>query len=175
MCGVYSKLKLHRRLSTILRTSNKSVWSKVFWYAKVCIFWKIIQYTIPWDKTQYVKKISFTQNRRYKKYIFFLSRAPTHHIFTFNLNVCLGFPIFDSMSFLLNFIFFFSTKSMDSLTLKPHNFFQKKNNRKVTHSFAPRPLIARRLEIQWYLRELELHKSWPGHELFKVRKLKISQ
>ena len=29
-----------------------------------------------------------------------------------------------------------STKSMDSLTLKPHNFFQNK-----THSFASRPLI----------------------------------
>ena len=29
---------------------------------------------------------------------------------------------------------------MDSLTLKRHNSFQKKNNRKFTHSFAPRPL-----------------------------------
>ena len=30
---------------------------------------------------------------------------------------------------------------MDSLTLKRHNTFQNKNNRKATHSFAPRPLI----------------------------------
>ena len=30
---------------------------------------------------------------------------------------------------------------MDSLTLKRHNSFQNKNNRKATHSFAPRPLI----------------------------------
>ena len=30
---------------------------------------------------------------------------------------------------------------MDSLTLKRHNSFQNYNNRKVTHSFAPRPLI----------------------------------
>ena len=30
---------------------------------------------------------------------------------------------------------------MDSLTLKCHNSFQNKNNRKATHSFAPRPLI----------------------------------
>ena len=30
---------------------------------------------------------------------------------------------------------------MDSLTLKRHNSFQNVNNRKVTHSFAPRPLI----------------------------------
>ena len=30
---------------------------------------------------------------------------------------------------------------MDSLTLKRHNSFQNKNNRKATHSFAPRTLI----------------------------------
>ena len=30
---------------------------------------------------------------------------------------------------------------MNSLTLKRHNPFQNKNNRKVTQSFAPRPLV----------------------------------
>ena len=30
---------------------------------------------------------------------------------------------------------------MDSLTLKRHNSFQNENNRKLTHSFASRPLI----------------------------------
>ena len=30
---------------------------------------------------------------------------------------------------------------MDSLILKRQNFFQNQNNRKATHSFAPRPLI----------------------------------
>ena len=30
---------------------------------------------------------------------------------------------------------------MNSLTLKRHNSFQDYNNRKVTHSFAPKPLI----------------------------------
>ena len=30
---------------------------------------------------------------------------------------------------------------MDYLTLKRHNSFQNKNNRKAKHSFAPRPLI----------------------------------
>ena len=30
---------------------------------------------------------------------------------------------------------------MDFLNLKRHNSFQNKNNRKTTHSFAPRPLI----------------------------------
>ena len=40
---------------------------------------------------------------------------------------------------------------MDSLTLKRHNSFQNKNDRKVTHSFAPRPLIFKfqlQLEVQ---------------------------
>ena len=46
-----------------------------------------------------------------------------------NVNECLRFPIFDSVSFLLKFMLLL-TKSMDSFTLKPHNFF-----------FAPRPLI----------------------------------
>ena len=30
---------------------------------------------------------------------------------------------------------------MDYLTLKRHNFFQNENDRKATHSFAPRPMI----------------------------------
>ena len=91
-------------------------------------------------------KINVTKNA-----LFCLLRAPTYHSFTFNsqllykLNhmvhvsktVC---GIFDSVSFLLKFIFLF-TKSMDSLTLKRHNSFQNKNNRKATHSFATRPLV----------------------------------
>ena len=32
------------------------------------------------------------------------------------------------------------------LDLKRHNFFQTKNNRKATHSFAPRPLISTLLQ-----------------------------
>ena len=30
---------------------------------------------------------------------------------------------------------------MDSLTLKHHNCFKSKNNRKATHGFAPRPQV----------------------------------
>ena len=74
------------RLSAILRTSNKSVWNSVFWYVKVCIFWRCIQYTIHWDKTQILKKIAFGKiNVTKSALIFFLSRAPTYHSFTFNL------------------------------------------------------------------------------------------
>ena len=62
-----------------------------------------------------------------------------------SLKLCIGFSIFDSVSFLLDFIFC-STKSMDSLTLKRHNSFQNKNTRKATHRFAPRTLIFKLLQ-----------------------------
>ena len=45
-------LRIHWRLSTIIKSSNKSVWSNGFWYVKVYIFWKFIQYSIHWDKAQ---------------------------------------------------------------------------------------------------------------------------
>ena len=48
---------------------------------KVRIFWKCIQYTIRWDKTQILKKFSSGT----KNALFFLSRAPNHHSFIFNL------------------------------------------------------------------------------------------
>ena len=92
------------------------------------------------------------------------------------LKLCVGFSIFVFVSFLLNFIFLF-TKSMDSLTLKLHNSFQNKNNRKARHSFAARPLIfkfsTRSFKSQWYPHELELPKNWPGNELFELRKLEF--
>ena len=61
---------------------NKSVWSNVFWYVKVCLFWKCVQCTIHWDTNFY--KFSFGQNKRYQKCSLFISRAPTHHSCTFN-------------------------------------------------------------------------------------------
>ena len=60
-------------------------------------------------------KISGTKNAE-----FFLSQAPTHHSFTFNLHflynlkqfvslkLYVGFSIFDSVPFLLKFIFLFN-------------------------------------------------------------------
>ena len=56
-----------------------------------------------------------------------------------SIKLCIGFSIFDSVSFLLKFKFLF--KCMDFLTLQCHNSFQKYNNRKATHSFAPKLLI----------------------------------
>ena len=55
----------------------------VFWYVKVYIFCKCIQYIIHWDKTQMLKKFSSDKINGTKDALFFLSRAPTHHSFTF--------------------------------------------------------------------------------------------
>ena len=120
-------LRIHGRLLTILKTCNKSIWSNVFWYVKVCIFWKCIQYTIHWDKTQLLKKFPSEKINCTKNALFFLSRAPTHHNFTFmswstrfvSLKLCVGFSNFDSVSFLLKFIFFFN---------KMHGFFDFKTS-----------------------------------------------
>ena len=78
-------LRIHWRLLTILETSNKSVWNNVFWYVKVCIFWKCIQYAIHRDKTQILKKFPSDKINGTKNVLSFLSRAPTHCSFTFNL------------------------------------------------------------------------------------------
>ena len=89
-----------------------------------------------------------------KNALFFFSRAPTHHSCTFDLRflyelkkkfislkLCVGSSTFDSVSFLLKFIFLFNKRHLDSLTLKRHNSFQNKNNKKAPHSSASRPLI----------------------------------
>ena len=50
-------------------------------------------------------------------------------------------PVFDSVLFLLKFMFFIQQKRIDSLTLKRRNSFQNKNDSKAVHSFAPTPPI----------------------------------
>ena len=45
-----TQLRIHWRISTILITSKKSVWSNDFWHVKVYIFWRCIQHTIHWAK-----------------------------------------------------------------------------------------------------------------------------
>ena len=81
-------LRIHSRLSTMLKTSNKSVWSNDFGYVKVCIFWRSIQYTIHWAKTQMLKKFPLDKINGTKNVLFFLWWAPVHHSFTFNLRFC---------------------------------------------------------------------------------------
>ena len=79
-----SKLRIHWRLSAILKTSEKSVWSNVFLICKSIYILKLYSVDIemkhkfkkksPWDK------ISGTKNT-----LVHLSRALTHHSSTFNL------------------------------------------------------------------------------------------
>ena len=66
------------------KNKQKSIWSNVFWYVKVWIFWRCIQYTIHWDKTQMLKQIPSDKINGTKNDLFF-SWAPTHHSFTSNL------------------------------------------------------------------------------------------
>ena len=56
-----------------------------FWYVKVYVFWKFLQYTIRWDKTQILKKFPSDKINSTKNALVFLSRAPTLRSFTFNL------------------------------------------------------------------------------------------
>ena len=129
-------LRIHWRFLTISKRSSKSVWSNVFWHVKVHVFWKIYSiYTMYWDETQTLKtfpsdKINVTKNA-------VCLWALTHHSFTFNLRfsyelkrkvrlskVCVGFSIFNSVSFLLKFIFLFNKKH-GLFDFKTSNFFSK--------------------------------------------------
>ena len=95
------------------KNKQKSVWSNVFWYVKVCIFWKCIQYTIHWDKIQMLKTTPSDEKNGTKGALYFISRAPTHHSFTFNLRflyelkykVCLSKTVSGIFHFWLLFIF----------------------------------------------------------------------
>ena len=40
------------------KNKEKSPSRNIFWYVKVCIFWKLIQYTVHWDKIKMLKKMS---------------------------------------------------------------------------------------------------------------------
>ena len=116
-------------MKTFYDFKNKQlgVWSNAFSYIRLCIFWKCIQHTIHWNKTQMLTKGSFWQNIRHKNALFFLSRAPTHHKFSFNLwflyelkhKLCLfktvcgifHFRFVDSILSFLKFTFLFNKTS----------------------------------------------------------------
>ena len=85
---------------------------------------------------------------------FFLSRAPIITVLLltcfsymiwgtrfFSLKLCMGFSIFNSVSFLLKFIVFFNKKHGHVDFKTSYFLYLNKNNRRVTHSFAPIPLI----------------------------------
>ena len=65
------------------------------------------------------------------------------------LELCVGFSIFDSVVFLLKFIFLFNKKH-GLFDFKTSKFLSKyKNNGKATHSFAPRPLSFKLQQKVW--------------------------
>ena len=71
-------------------------------------------------------------------------------------------------------LYFWSTKFMNSLTLKRHNYFQNQNKRKVV--LLPDLWFLscnRNFKIQWHLRGLELPENWPGDKYFKLWKTKF--
>ena len=53
----------------------KRVWSNVFRYVKVWIFWKYTQYAMHWDKAQMLKEISSEKINCIKNVLFFLSQV----------------------------------------------------------------------------------------------------
>ena len=101
------------------KNKQKSVWSNVFRYAKVCIFWKCFQYTIHWDKTKMLKKFPKQTVQKMLSFFFgelqlitvlllisysYMSRSTSFVSF----KLCVEFPIFDSVSLLLKFIILFN-------------------------------------------------------------------
>ena len=114
----------------------------------------LIKKRVHWDKTKILQKFPSDKLNGTKNALFFLSRAPTNHTFTFNYlfsyelehMVQLSRTVRGIFHFRFRLIFikvyiFVQQKTWTLLALKRHNFFQNKNNTKTTHSFTPRPLI----------------------------------
>ena len=124
-----------KRLSSYLETSSRSVWSNIFWYVKVCIFWMCIQYTIHWDKTQILKQLPSDKTNGTENALFSVANFNWSEFF-FNLRffywlrhkIRLSKAVWD-FRFSIPFrfcqsLYFCSIKFMDSLTLKCHNSSQ---------------------------------------------------
>ena len=129
--SVTPTLRIHWRLSTILKI-NKKVYKVInkdigilnnFWSVKVNIFWKFIQYAIHWDKTQMLVKVSSDKMNGTKMPQFFYRKLQLVIVlllihdsymswvarFVYS-KLSMGFSIFDSVLFLLKFIFFFNKR-----------------------------------------------------------------
>ena len=98
------------------KRSNKSIWSNVFFlYVKVYMYSKSLFNTIHIDIKHKSSKKCIDKINVTKYALFFLLRSLTHHCFTLICNSYTSwspwfiflnlFSIFDSFSFLLNFLF----------------------------------------------------------------------
>ena len=80
------------------KNKHKSVWRNLFWYVKVCISWKSIQvYYFFFCELQLIPVLLLICDS-------FMSWS-TRFV---SLKLCVGFSVFDSVSFLLKFIFLFN-------------------------------------------------------------------
>ena len=113
-------LRIHWRLLMILKTTNESAWSNIFLYVEVCMFWECVQYTKHWDKTEMLKK--FPSVNGTKNALFFLSQAPTHHSFTFNLQFLYELKHMVCLSKTMSGIFHFW---LCFVLIKVYNFVQQ--------------------------------------------------
>ena len=113
-------LRIHWRLSTILKRSNKIVWSNAFWYVKVYIFWKFIEYTIHWDKTQMLTKFRSDQRKLFllysKLFFFFLSSLTRVSLFFLLSFACAFLLSFTHHSFTFSSQLFYDMKHMVRLS-----------------------------------------------------------
>ena len=144
-------------LSTILKTSKNSWWSIVVWYVYMYSerLFNTLYYN--WDKTQMLKKFFQTKETLLQLItILFLIRDSYTSWSTRFIS-----QKFSVSSRFCQSLYFCSTKSMDCLTLKRHNSFQSKNNRKVTHGFAPRLLIFKLQQKVLKLKDICLSWSFP--------------
>ena len=138
-----------------------------FQYVKVYLFWKFIQYTIHWDETQMLKKkFLWTKSTLQKMRSFYFwelqlitvlllirSFYTSWSTWFIALKLCVGFSIFESVSFLSKFILLFNKKH-ELFDFKRHKSFQNNNNRKATHSFALRPLIFKLQQEVWKFNDI---------------------
>ena len=135
------KLRIHWRLSTISKASNKSQWSNHFWYVKVCIFWKGIQYTTHCNKTQiFLEKMPsfFTRELQLITVLLWFSLVNLRFWYETKHKLCVSKTVLGIFHFWLRSVFI---KVYNFVQQNAHNYLQNKNNRKATHSFAPRPFI----------------------------------
>ena len=93
-------------------------------YEIVYIFWKFIQYTIHWDKTQ----ISLSDKMNVQKCTLFFSRPPTHHSFSFNSRFlymsCKDFP-FSILSRFFKVYYVFVQEMTSTHDFKTSQFLSK--------------------------------------------------
>ena len=109
-----------------------------------------------------LKKILMDKINGTRNFLFFPSRAPAHHRFTFNLRFSYEMKHKVRLS---ERLIFCSTKYMDVLTLKRQISFQNQSNRKATHSFATRPLVFRLLKKVLKFNDICVSCSSPKTEL----------